>query len=200
MDKNTDFATNYRANLETKAIGDLRKMASNNFGIKLTREHTKQDIIDLIVAAVSKANYAEASDGELKPGWATIKILPVAGKVTFPVFLNCNGYHVFVPIGVEVDVPIKVIEVLNNAQEMKKTKNEFDEYIDTFELSYPFQVLATNPGPDPRPGREAATDKKWKPFRKFFDKYGYWPSQKVLQAATTASINFNAFEAEASED
>jgi hypothetical protein len=181
MEKNSKYLEDFKNSLMALDINALRNKASKNFGIKLTREHTKTDIVDLIVLSVSKATFAEEAEGELKPGFSRIKVLPIAGRVTFPIYLNCNGYFCFIPLDIPVDVPAKVVEVLSNALEMRKSQNEFGEYYDTLELSYPFQVLANNPGPDPRPGREVHTENKWKPYRRFYAKYGYWPNAEMMK-------------------
>jgi hypothetical protein len=191
MSKN-DYLVEFRTNLEKLSIAELRQKASKNFGLKLTREHKATDIVDLIMSQMQTNNYAHQSEGDLKPGYARIKLSRTEGKPEIVPF-NCNGYTCWIPVEVEVDVPIKVIDVLENALEMKKKKNEFDEYVDVLSKSYPYSVLATCPGPDPKPGRERSTEQKWKPYKEFQKKYGYWPSQKVLQQATAASIQFNAY-------
>lgn len=188
MEKN-DYLKEFEVALLKLDMGELRKKASQQFGIKLTREHKKDDIIREIMEAVSKANYAEISDGDLKPGFARIKLTPIAGRVTFPVYQNTNGYTCFIPPGHEVDVPIKVVETLRHAEEMKKVQNEFGEYTDVLQPSYPFELLATNPGPDPRPGYEVQRDKKWEPFREFYKQNGFWPSAKVLEQTRATGLS-----------
>jgi hypothetical protein len=193
MEKN-DYLTEFRTSLSGLDIGELRKKASTNFGIKLTRQHTKEDIINNIMDAVSKANYAQAADGDLKPGYARIKLTPIAGKVTFPVYQNTNGYFGFIPPGIECDVPIKVIETLEHAEEIKQVQNEFGEYKDSMQPSYPYQVLAINPGPDPKPGYEVQRERKQAPKRAFFAKHGYWPTDKQMQEYTATGGMIQMFQ------
>lgn len=189
----TDYIKDFEISLNKLEIGELRKKASQQFGIKLTREHKKEDIIRDIVAVVSKANFAEASDGDLKPGYARIKLTTIAGKVTFPVYQNTNGYYCFIPPGIEVDVPIKVVETLRHAEEMKKVQNEFGEYEDVMQPSYPFELIAMNKGPDPKPGYEVQRDMKWKPYREFYEQNGFWPSAKVLEQTRAAGLSLAMF-------
>lgn len=192
--KQQSHLDDFRASLSRMDIAQLRQKASKNFGIKLTREHTKEDIIDAIMAYASKNNYADAAEGELKPGYARIKLLPSSGKPSgFPVYFNHNGYFCYIPINFEVDVPLKILETLKHAEEIRKVQNEFGEYVDSMELSYPFQVIATRDGPDPKPGIEVARERKQAPKRAFFKKYGYWPTDKVLQQAQAASVHFNMY-------
>lgn len=196
MAKNNEYLIEYQTNLEKLAIGELRQRANKVFGIKLSREHTKDQIIQLIMDKLSTSEYVQQAEGELKPGYARIKLSRTEGKTELPYF-NCNGYFGWIPVEVEVDVPIKLIEHFNNAVEMKKKPHpEFaDQYIDVMSLSYPFSVLGINPGPDPKPGREAMTERKWRPYIAFFEKFGRFPSQKLLEQYMTSSIAFNAFKA-----
>jgi len=194
MDTRNEYLKEFRESLSKLGIAELRGKASKNFGIKLTRDWTKDDIIEAVMQHISKNNVADIAEGDLKPGYARIKLMPVqGGRTNFPVYTNSNGYECFIPINVEVDVPIKVLETLGHAEEMRKEKNEFDEYVDKMSLSYPYQVLATRDGPDPRPGLEVRREQKLAPYRAFFEKYGYWPNYKTLMAAQAANVSFNMF-------
>lgn len=195
-----EYLVDFQTSLEKLNWTELRSKATQVFGLKLTRDHTKEQIVSMIMEAVSKTNFAEAGDEDLKPGWAKIQITPIAGKVTFPVFTNTNGYECYIPIGRPVNVPIKVIETLENAKEMKKVQNEFGEYTDSLQPSYPYQVLERKEGPDPRPGYEVQRDRKWAPYKAFFKKFRYWPSAKKLEAMTAATQNFNMFNFEEEKD
>lgn len=170
-----------KTNLETRTIGELRKQATQNFGLKLTREHTKEDIIALIVAAASKGNYAAAADGEIKPGWARIKLAATNDyRSAFPVHVNANGYECKIPFGIEVDVPIRVLESLKNAVEYHVGQNEFGERVIKYSESYPFQVIGIVDGPDPRPGLEAGREQRLRPKRRFTEQFGFYPTDKVF--------------------
>ena len=196
MDNKQNYLKDFREALENLSIADLRSRATKNFGLKLTREHTKQDIIDLIVSVASKQNFADAAEGSIRPGYVRLKLQPIPGKAPagFPVFLNCNGYSVFVPVDAVVDLPIKMIETLEHAEEIHQVRNEFGGYSDSMSLSYPYQIIGRCEGPDPRPGLEVARERKLAPKREFFKKYGYWPSDKVLMAAQASSVRFNMFD------
>lgn len=178
----SDELATLKANLESLSIGDLRKHASQNFGLKITRDHTKDDIITLIVGTVAKGNFAAVAEGEIKPGWARIKLSDTNDyRSQFPVHVNANGYECKIPFGVEVDVPIRVLESLKNAVEYRIYQNEFHERAQKFSDSYPFQIIGMVEGNDPRPGLELAREQKLKPKRRFREEFGFWPTDKVLR-------------------
>lgn len=171
-----------RTNLEGLNINDLRKMASANYGLKLTREHTKEDIINTIIGQMSKGNFAAASDGELKPGWARIKLSSTNDfRSAFPVHVNANGFECKIPFGVEVDVPIRVLESLKNAVEFRVYQNEFGERAQKYSDSYPFQIIGIVDGPDPRPGLEVAREQRLRPRKRFVEQFGFYPTDKVFR-------------------
>ncbi len=171
-----------RTNLEGLGINELRKMASANYGLKLTREHTKDDIINTIIGMMAKGNYATASDGELKPGWARIKLSATNDyRSAFPVHVNANGFECKIPFGVEVDVPIRVLESLKNAVEFRVYQNEFGERAQKYSDSYPFQVIGIVEGPDPRPGLEVAREQRLRPRKRFVEQFGFYPTDKVFR-------------------
>lgn len=190
----TDNTNDVKATLEALTIADLRSKATKNFGLKLTREHTKDDIVRLIMEVSRKANFAKESEGELKPGWARIKIHRQTNSSQEMVFFNCNGYQGFIPIGVEVDVPIKVLEILDHAEEMRISKlDEFGNPTWALEISYPYSLLAKVDGPDPKPGMEAQRDRKLSGKRKFFKKYLMWPTDKMYERFILSGNQFNPF-------
>lgn len=171
-----------RTNLESLSFQELRKIGNTNYGITITRDHTKDDLITMIMGVVAKGNYAQVSEGELKPGWARIKLHNTNDyRSGIPVHINANGYVCNIPFGIEVDVPIRVLESLRNAVEFKVDKNEFGEKIHRFNDSYPFQVIGQIDGPDPRPGIEVAREAKIRPKIKFREEFGFYPTDKVLR-------------------
>lgn len=170
-----------RVALEAMPIGEVRKRAVQNFGIKLSREWSKDDIINQIVGMSQKADYAVARGEGVDPGWARIKVHPVPGKPTWPFYVNCNGYECWIPFNVPVDVPIKVLGVLNDAQELRISANEDGQRVDSLEASYPYSIIQEVPGPDPRPGNEVAREARLKAKKAFYAREGYWPTDKVFK-------------------
>lgn len=185
-----DNQENLKLQLEAFSIQELRSRATKQFGIKLSREHTKPDIIDLILEATSNAEFAEivTDDKALKPGWARIHVHPVNGRKPFPFYVNCNGYEVFIPFNVPVDVPRKLIALLKDAEEYRITADEQGNEQKSFELSYPFTIIQDIPGPDPRPGLEVQREIRLKPKRRFQEKFGYWPTDKALADFRNGSL------------
>lgn len=158
----------FRIKMENMAIGELRKLAHQNYGLKLTREHTKDDIVSLIVGHVAKGNFANIAEGEIKPGWARIKLHNSNDyRSAFPVHVNANGFECKIPFGVEVDVPIRVLESLDNAVEHVVYKNEFDERAQKMTQSYPYQLIGKVDGPDPRPGLEIGREARLSVKRRY---------------------------------
>lgn len=194
MNKSNKYLEDFKVSLHNLDWAVLKEKASKNFGIKLTREMTREDVIKAVMAVAEKQNFASSSDdGELQPGWSEITITPIKGKVTFPVFTNTNGYECYIPIGVKVRVPNKVCDTLDNALEMQKVQNEFGEYEDQLQMSYPYQLHKQIDGPDPRPGIEKARERKLAEHVAFAQKEGYWPSRQKLDAIRAATDNFNVF-------
>lgn len=177
-----------REQLEVYPMGELRKKAVENFGLRLTREDTKDIIIDRIIAVASKNNYAKVvqNDGMPEPGWTRIRAFPVAGRPQTPFFVAVNGYHVYIPFNVDVDVPHKIVEALQNAVE-KKVETDFETGAKSWTStnSYPINVIASTPGPDPRPGFEVQRERKLAAKRAFEEREGYWPKDSEIKELRT---------------
>lgn len=171
-----------REDLEILPITKLRERAVHNFRLTLSKEDTKEDIINKIIGIASKQNFAEIAKGDApEPGWSRIKVHPVPGKATFPFFGGVNGYQCWIPFNVEVDIPSKMVNVLNDAVEMRVVTDEYGNRKDAFEQSYPFTLVSQTPGPDPRPGMEVARERKLAIKRAFAERHGYWPKDMDIR-------------------
>jgi hypothetical protein len=178
-----------RENLEILPMSELRKRATTNFGLKLSSTDAKDDIINKIVGIASKANFAEQAKGDIpEPGWSRIRCHPVLGRTLTPFYVGINGYGVWIPYNIDVDVPSKVVGVLRDAKEMRITTDDFGNQTRALEDSYPHSLIFDNPGPDPRPGIEVARERKLKPKRDFADANGFWPKNRDIQEARQAQI------------
>lgn len=174
---------------EALPITELRGQASKVYGIKINRDMTKEDLVNAILGHVAKNNYAKSADGELQPGWSRIKLNNTGDyRSATPVHINANGFECFVPFGIEVDVPTRCLESLRNAVEYRISVNEFDEKVFTFQDSYPFQVIGTVDGPDPRPGMEVRREAKLRPKHKLKEKFGFYPTDKQFREFVTSGI------------
>lgn len=140
-----------------------------------------------------------------KPGWARIELLRDGspGASNRPVYVNANGYRVTVPRGVDVDVPIKVVRVLNDARSVKITEDPTKPYNSPSRWrremlpSYPFQVKDIVEGPDPRPGLEATKVAKQGPREEFRNKFGRYPRKgELLQAQKEGFVSIKGLAAE----
>lgn len=183
-------------NLEKNTIADLRRKAQAVYGIPVTKDMEKDEIINAIRNKQRNQQFAKivdtsAGEDAPLPGWARIEIFldnsPTASNR--PVYINVNGYKCTVPRGHVVDVPIKVMNALNDAREIRM-KEDFSEPLNSprrFKQesthSYPFRVYQVTDGPDPRPGNQAAREAKVKPRETFRDYFGFWPSAEQLKEA-----------------
>ena len=175
-------------------INELRKLATTVYRIVLTRDMSEADIRKAIEAKKKKSDYAELAElvgGAPKPGYARILVHkdPSPGASNRPVPLGINGYRIAIPRGIEVDVPIKVVGVLNDAkvsvlrEDTSLAPNDPGRFKFESAHSYPFSLITMTPGPDPRPGYEQNREKQMRPRVKFRDKYGYWPRKEELREA-----------------
>lgn len=175
--------------LEDLSIQALRKYAAL-YKITLNRDSTKEQIVEIIKAKRNSQDMAViVEEGSSRParGWTRIHVHrdPVPGAANNPVFVGANGYNVTIPRGIDVDVPDKVVSVLQDAVELRLVENfqalpgspERWEYKKI--LSYPFSVLDRNPGPDPKPGYEAGKKAFMAPREAFRKLFGRWPSNKT---------------------
>lgn len=167
--------------LEEMTLQELRSTAKKNYGIPITREHSADDIRNLIKEEAKKFDFAPAAIGELKPGWSRIKVHPTQSRGKAPIFVSVNDKKFGIPQNVECDVPNKVVGVLRAARELVPNMDN-DYRITGFvdNESYPFTLIESKPGPDPRPGLEVQREAKLKPKREFAEKHGYWPSDAVM--------------------
>lgn len=178
-----------KVRLESLGIADIRSQAAKVYGLRITRDMTKDDLVAAILGHVAKTNVAHAADGELKPGWARIKLNNTGDyRSEQPVYLNANGFECHVPFGIEVDVPIRCLESLKNAIEFRVYVNDFGEKAHKFSDSYPFTVIAQIEGPDPRPGLEVRREAKIKPKKAFLKKFEYYPTDKQFRDMVTAGL------------
>jgi hypothetical protein len=193
-DKATPVDDDSEVNLEDLSIAQLRKYAAL-YRIALDRDSTKEDIVRILKAKAAKQNLVTVvdkdDDGMPKPGWSRINVSrdPMPGAGNYPIYINVNGYEITVPRGVTVDVPTKVVTTLNDAVEERLIANHDVPFNDpnhyTYQkvMRYPFQVIATTKGPDPRPGFEVQRAIQNKPRLKFKEVFGYWPTRPQLAEA-----------------
>jgi hypothetical protein len=180
--------------LDNLGIAELRKLASTVYRLPLTRDMTADDIRKLIKSKEKKGDFAQLAEfnGDApRPGWARVIIHKDNNPSSSnrPVYLSINGYRITIPRGVEVDVPIKVVGVLNDAKQRFLKENtsvgtgDPNRFFWEDSHSYPFSVVNMTSGPDPKPGNEKNREKQMGPRIRFRDKFGYWPKREELREA-----------------
>lgn len=182
------------ANLEEMDIGKLRAYAKT-MRIALAKTDTKPEIIKAIQSKLAGKSLAEIADHttQLRPGTARIRLLedPKPGSSNYPAFVSVNGYAVTIPRGVDVIVPLNIVEILQNAvvnqrrQTMVAGPNGREEFRETTVKvpSYPFQILDIRHGESPKSPLEKQKEKMMGPRRQFRDKFLYWPTRAELARA-----------------
>lgn len=172
--------------LEDMDIGQLRKFAAI-LHLNFPRDAKKADLIKLINDKKRGGDVAIISNvgDRPSPGWARIELhrSNVPGASNRPVFVGVNGYNITIPLGVEVDVPIKVVEALAVAKTTKLTTDDQGRHSYEHALSYPYSVKDINPGPDPRPMNELGRKTSYGPRVAFRDLFGRWPRKDELREA-----------------
>lgn len=183
--------------VESLDIANLRRFAKL-MKISAGRDWTKEDYITAIKAkqeSNSMATFVFDSSTAPAPGKARIIIHrdPRPDNKNSPVHLGVNGYIISVPRGVEVDVPIPFINALKNAKTVEvvqqgesSRENPGGIYKDEARDSYPFQVLAVTPGDFINPHDSRAA--KYKAKKKYFEKFGAWPTDGELKEVQKALI------------
>lgn len=192
--------------LEDLSIAALRKYAAL-YRLTVAKTSTKEDIINIIKQKRNSQDMALIVDEETagsgpKPGWSRIQLHrdPTPGAENHPLYVGCNGYNIAIPRGVDVDVPNKVVGVLNDATEQRLVENysapsgSAERWSYQKQLSYPFSLIAMNPGPDPRPGYEKGKAAAHRPREKFRELFGRWPTHgELLEAQKEGLIKVSDF-------
>lgn len=178
------------AELETLPMGELRKRAAKLYGVKVTTDMLKVDIIRAIRNVLNKSDVAKLSkaseDGSLEPGWASITLHYVHGESRHPLMASVNGYMCKIPKDVRVDVPIKVMKSLKDCkktvlfEDLEEAENSRNRFRWIEADAFPMTVHEVKEGPDPREGHEVLKERKLAPYRAYFEKFGRWPTPREL--------------------
>ncbi len=175
-----------RLSLEALPLQELRVKARKVYDISVTRDHKADEIVELIMNVAAKHDFAVVNAGDLKAGWSRIRLHPLPGRGVAPVYVNINGRSFGIPMNVDCDVPNKVVGVLRDAQEARPIDDDTPGVTSSIagyrlEQSYPFTLIESKPGPDPRPGLEVQREAKLKSKRDFEKAHGFWPSDEVMK-------------------
>lgn len=156
------------------------------YNVALSREMTSDDIKTAIRLKIKKHNFVRVADSNTAPAPGRWRIIvhkstnegaKVGGR---PVQVNVQGYRASIPRNVAVDVPEKVVRVLENSYTYVTVEQDGGNSAFEPQLTYPFQVLASTPGPDPSPGYEKIKARWYQARKKFRDHFGYWPKNQAM--------------------
>lgn len=177
-------------------IGSLRK-AAKLLGITAQRDWSKEDFVAAIQAKQEENTHQLVFDSSTapRPGFARVLIHrdPTPGHRNTPIHVGVNGWIFQIPRGIEVDVPIPIVEVLKNARsiqvrqrEAANAQNPSGTYQDEEQTNYPFQLLQMTPGEfkNSNDGRGARYERKYA----FFKKFERWPTDGELNEAMKQQI------------
>lgn len=181
--------------LEELTIAQLRQYAKL-YRITLEKDATKPEIVEAIKLRLKNKQILKVVDESKAPApgrWRIVvqkdsSIGIKAGSRPVPVFVN--GYRCDIPRGVPVDVPEKVVRLLETCRHPQVIEDPDRSGYSKIELlpSYPFQVLAFTPGPDPQPGFEKVKEAGYRPRARFYQMFDYWPSKSALREAIKSGL------------
>lgn len=138
------------ANLREMEKAELVTYANMTFGLNVNGRMNKEDIIGSIMRASQKYRgnaQIDVSSSALKPGFAKIRINKTElNKSGRPVIVGLQGTMYSLPVGVDFQCPLPLVEILNNAvQRQYEVDPGNNELIPREVHSYPFVVLETRP-------------------------------------------------------
>lgn len=170
--------------LDGMNIADARKLAKQ-YGVSLSREMTLEDIKKAIHLKRSKHKIVDQADLSQPPAPGRWRILvhkttengAKAGGRPQPI--RVNGYFATLPRNVPIDVPEKVVRALENTVHYVATDDESGQSSYEPRHSFPFQILAFTPGPDPVPGYEKAKARNYRMRLAYRDEFGVWPKNQA---------------------
>lgn len=202
--------------VEEMQMPDLRRLATT-YGIKANRDWNRDDFIaainnrrqrhEAIASPVFDSSVGPA------PGKARIKIFNTQTGSNHPVPVAINNYIAKIPRDVEVDVPLEVVEVLNQSKTPVRVKDPSGavnpetgkpKLVWRDVLSYPFQMIAMTPGVAMKHGvpmvRSSSNKAKHSLKLKFREIYQRWPKRAELKQFQDAHLAHKAKKVIAAEE
>lgn len=167
----------------------LRKVAAEQFNMRLRTEHTKEYVLSEIRKKLSDHNYVPAADNSRpKPGYSRIIVAKAPDK-SRPKIKNVNGYRCAIPRGVPVDVPTKVyLSIMDEfepvrEEDLSQPENSPERWRTIRAPKEAVTLLDQTPGPDPKPVHELVKERKNQKYKQFVAQFGYWPTDVELKQA-----------------
>lgn len=184
--------------LEDLPLGALRMRAKTIYNIPGVEDMEKEDLLNAILRRQRGKEFALAApEGDQIPaGYAKIELFkssdPKASRR--PQFVGVNGLNYMIPLGIPVNVPIKIYEVLNNAVERVIEEDNSTNGSANSQFRYserhriPFRVYGVTPGPDPKPRNQRERVAKSRPREEYADLFGRYPTNAMLLEAVKDGV------------
>ncbi len=179
--------------LEEKTIQQLRKDAVSIYGLRPMPEWNKENLIERILAVTesSTGTYQQAA-GEgtrdnPRQGMSRIVVSNSSNQSDSHCRVNHNGYQVFIPFEVEVEIPTITADYIKGLKQMKLVAVNPDENVLEKGLRwvprYTVGFIWRDDGPCPCPDKYSGLrrEKVLAPKRRFLEQFGFWPSDKKLR-------------------
>ena len=185
-----------RKRLGEKTIAELRKEAVQVYGISISRDHNKKDLIDLICQKetgdvlyvrenVRDDNGVSASG--LESGMSRVTISNSSAQNDFVCRVNDNGFQVSIPFDVEVDIPTRTADYLKGLKVQKLVKSDNGEFLLEKHVEWvpkygvTFHERREGPCKHDNKYLHKKREALLRPKREFYAKHGFWPSDKKLR-------------------
>lgn len=203
---NSDTTADEQQNPEHMTMQELRKLATA-YGIRAARDWDKTDFVNAINTRRNRhqalANVVMNTSKGPAPGYARISINNSETGSNLPVPVSVNNLVLKIPRDVAVDVPLEVVEVLNNSKTPVRARDAEGRMVWKDVLSYPFQLIAHTPGVAMKNGKpvvRGSSDPKNHSLReKFCEIYERWPKNAEFKEFKDQHMRHRAGLAIASE-
>lgn len=181
-------------NYKDMTLGQLKEVAKH-MKVAVNRDATSDEIIEALNRKQrGKVMPTIAAKGSnLKPGYARIRIDETQNSNRqIPVYIFDNGLEMTIPRGVEVEVPLRVVNHLRNAKVKRRKQVDGEDgrpkTMILEVLQYPFQVLDIEPGPELKTKREIAAERLIGPRRRYREMFGRWPRPRDITRAIESGL------------
>jgi hypothetical protein len=156
-------------------------------------EWNKENLVERILAVTESTSgtYAVAAAEESREnprrGMSRITVSNSSGQPDTHCRVNHNGYQVFIPFEVEVEIPTITADYIKGLKQMRLVAVNPDENVLEKGLRwvprYTVGFVWRDDGPCPCPEKYAGLrrEKLHGPKRRFFEQFGFWPSDKKLR-------------------
>lgn len=186
VDESRDEYASQTEALTKLDINALRAFAKLQ-NIKAGRDWTKEEFVTALQAKAGQSTVGMVFDSGNgpKPGYSRVLLHrdTSSGHKNSSVHVAVNGTIFAIPRGIEVDIPTYVVGALNDAEGLVTTHVEENtgpgRYVETMQKSYPFQIVATNPGKVANRNDTRARNFELRKACK--DALGKWPTHAELQ-------------------